>query len=215
MKTIFHFDTPPGLTFEEAGHRYAMDALPVPSVTQIRDHYRLGPDFSGVSSYVMEAAAARGKTAHRAMALAVFEDLDWSTVDPSILLDVQAAYNALMRAGCEPWVAEQMIYIEQCRAAGTFDLFCLLYGHPAIVEYKFGLWKGVEFQTGGYLLGIRESLLRTYTVAELPGVVLDPKRYLLRVKGGAAKLVPITTREDHINFAAAARMWHLEREASR
>ncbi len=108
----------PGLTFDEAEHRYFYQGVEVPGVTSILSPLQ---DFSAVPREVLDAASAFGTAVHKACELDDLQQLDEESLD-----DALAPYLAGWRRFCRDYEAdwigiEQQVYHAQLRYAGTLD----------------------------------------------------------------------------------------------
>lgn len=109
----------PVIEFDEPTHRYTVDGVVTPSVTQILEAAGIS-DFSGVPADVLARAAARGTAVHQAAWFLDQDDLDESTVDPAIVgyLDAWKRFREVTGAtmlAIEERVASSLGF------AGTFD----------------------------------------------------------------------------------------------
>jgi hypothetical protein len=206
--TTYRSSVPEGSSFDPVGHIYRRAGVRLPSVTELRDHFGFGTDFSVVRPAVLEAAADRGTEVHRAVRFWLEGDLDWQSVHPSIVRKVENAVRELGRARAVPWDLEVPIFSRR-GYAGTPDFWGLLYDAPAIVDLKSGAAvRGSWFQTVGYKLGKVEAMIQQHAVKSLPREVLDPSRFTLEVSDRGAKFVPHTGADDAEDFLAAVRTYH-------
>lgn len=112
---------PNKLTFDKATHRYTLDGVVLPSVTEIMDG--IITDYSKVPADLMEQARIRGQVVHSVCELYDRETLDFSTVATGAWPYLQAWIN--FRHDCQfvPSFIEQSVYSEKYMYAGTLDRF--------------------------------------------------------------------------------------------
>jgi len=216
-KTTFLSKLPSGFEFKEEGHRYTVGDRQLASVTEIRDHFSLGPDYSGISEAVLAGAAEKGKALHYLFAWWLelgsgearrLEDLD---LPKRLVRDFAAIINASNEARLVAWQVEQPVVSTRTWVAGIPDFWGLAYDDPAILDLKTGETKGTGFQTAGYAELKVESLLSTEHLSGIPKEVLHPKRYCLAVHDGRAKLTELQGDEDAKDFRAAVRIYNLQK----
>lgn len=126
---------PPGLTFDDERHFYALDGLPLPSVTSIVKAAGLGTDYSNVPPEILEKARRRGIWLHDAYErIARGEDVGETPPDYAGYVD-----------GCRRFVddthyqcirAEQSVYHPQWLYAGRYDQKGWLAGERTGVDFK-------------------------------------------------------------------------------
>lgn len=135
--------TPPALhvttlAFDAASHRYTLDGVPVPSVTQVlksTGYIRL----DGVPPAVLERARDRGERVHKALHFLFDDDLDESSIDPEIAGYVQSARAYLETTVGEPLRAEMRVWSRRYYCAGMLDM--LAFDRRAelfVADYKTG-----------------------------------------------------------------------------
>ena len=202
---------PDGFEFDEEDHLYLVDGRRFASVTEIRDHFGLGPDYGGISEAVLANAGRRGDDLHYAFACWLEGAIDEEDVKVPHRREFEAMIARAREANLVPWQVETSIVSERDRIAGTPDFWGLVHDEPAILDLKTGERTGTGFQTAGYAVLKVESLLRTERLSDLPKEVLHPKRYCLSVSGGRAKLTEIPGTEDEKDFRAAVRIFNLQK----
>jgi len=144
-----------GLTFDATVHRYTLDDVVVPSVTQILKASGL-IDFSGIPESILEAARVRGTTVHQAIHFLNEGDLDFDQFRadfPAYVGYVEAWLSFVSQRNFLPVLNEHRIASRRHQIAGTFDTIGLLDGHCALVDYATGRPEDVskDLQTAGYL----------------------------------------------------------------
>lgn len=152
----------PGLTFDEASHRYFLGGQEVPSVTGVIRDNRLGGDFSAVAPAVLEHARQLGTAVHAALHYDDEGMLDEATVDPVVAPYVEA----WRRFRAERHVAivemERRYADATYRFAGTLDRIAVIDGRRVVCDIKTGGVEGADYQTAAYahLAGEPLSILR-------------------------------------------------------
>jgi hypothetical protein len=116
------------LEFEQEGHVYRLDGKPVPSVTQI-----LAPleDFSMVPRDVLEAARIFGQHVHEACDLFNRGELDWDSLDPSLVPYVCAWKQFIDDSGAIVVASELRVAHKKLGYAGSPD--CVLAWRSRVV----------------------------------------------------------------------------------
>ena len=179
--------------FDEEKHLYLLDNRPLLSVTQALkgaglveyDNLPIAPD-------VLERARARGKAVHAACHYLDEGDLDWSTLDPSLVGYVKAWQKFKDESGIIIEQIEHKFYHPSLLFAGTPDRVATRMGRRGVYDiktYECAAWTGL--QLSGYELGLRPA-------GEAPwdrwGVWLKPE--------GTYKLQQFTNRNDVEIFKA-------------
>lgn len=133
-------------TFDEPAHRYYLDGIRLPSVTEVLERTGI-VDYSRIPPATREMALARGSAVHEAIALDLDGDLDEASVEP-IMGYVEAARAARHDLGIgTPDAFEKRGYHAQHRYAGTLDL---IFG-DTLLDWKTNTaewW--VQLQTAAY-----------------------------------------------------------------
>lgn len=165
------------LEFDEAGHRYTLDGLEVPSVTQVIGFLN---NYSGIPPAVMELARDRGDAVHFATALHDGNDLDVESLDPRIAPYLAAWIRFRFDIDFDPVHIEQRVVSLKHRYAGTLDrmglIRCGSRAKAALVDIKCtaALPLSAGPQTAAYDLAARESVdgwplrVQRYTVQLRP-----------------------------------------------
>lgn len=153
------------LRFEPSLHRYTMDGVEIPSVTQVLESVGL-IDYSHIPPLTRQMALERGRAVHEAIALDLDGDLDEESADEAGVLGyVEAARAARAAIGvlvADGW--EQRVYHERWRYAGTLDLRA----GNVLVDWKTNqaeYW--VRFQLAAYAACIAQVDARTHWGAGL------------------------------------------------
>lgn len=108
-----------GLTFDEAEHRYAVDDVPVPSVTQVLNDI-IG-EYRHVDPDVLEAARQFGTHAHQATDLFDKGELDHDSLDVALLPYLNGWREFLIDHRARVIESELRVYHPTLRVAGTLD----------------------------------------------------------------------------------------------
>ena len=217
-KTTFLSRLPDGFEFEEEGHRHSLKGRRFASVTQIRDHFSLGPDYSGISEAVLAKAAKKGRALHYLFAWWLGFDsgtersVEGLDLPDRMMRDFTAIARVSIEANLVAWQMEQPVISTRTWVAGIPDFWGLVHDDPAILDLKTGETKGTGFQTAGYAELKTESLLSTEHLSGVPKEVLHPKRYCLAVHDGRAKLTEIQGDEDAKDFRAAVRIYNRQQD---
>lgn len=195
------------LRLERDTSKYVIAGQRVPSVTEILSIAGM-IDFGGVDQNVLDAAAERGRLAHRVTALwdrgalSVAED-----GLPDVYRPVQGYLEAYVQfredLKAEPLLVEHSFVCRTYRYAGTLDrVFVLPGGKILVVDLKTGQIQAdyVGLQTAGYQVGLQEG--------ELRGRIYIERRALRLLPNGTYRLSKLDDRSDHADFIAAARCAH-------
>jgi len=151
----------PILQFDSAEHRYTMDGVRVPSVTQV-----LGPlySFAGISRDVLNAKAALGTALHRACELLDKDDLDEDSDAGRAALEPIAGYlNGYKKFKSEKRLVilanEQRLFHPVHRYAGQIDRSYAMEGHVWDVDLKstVAISPIVALQTAAYTEMLRAN----------------------------------------------------------
>ncbi len=154
------------LTFDADRHVYAIGGNPVPSVTQIIR--AVIPRQWNADPWCMQ----RGTMVHKAAALLLRGQLDWTTVDERILPRVRAVEKFWLQNQVEltgPTSSAYAMWVEElgCNPvfgyAGTPDLRI----GSVIVDWKSCDEPEAEIQGGGYACMFRPGQIRTFMSVEL------------------------------------------------
>jgi hypothetical protein len=193
---------PFAITFQEEGHQYQIDGVPVPSVTQVVDQLH---NFTG--SKDATAAMARGTLIHKACELIVLGTLDWSTVDNSIYPEVMLFAGWWDQSKIKPLLVEGLVGSKQYKFAGRLDLFGIWKTGLALIDFKTGNeYPAYRFQTAGLEVALREM------IGMNPLAKFEIQRYCLYLKGDKARPVRHEDPRDRSRFLAALTCSHTRRE---
>jgi hypothetical protein len=143
------------LVFDDLDHRYELDGVTVPSVTQILTRSGL-IDFSSIPPFVRDAALDRGRKVHQAIHYFNERDLDVDAFEADFPL--YAPYLRAWMAFCDqrrfvPVLNEQRIASRRHQVAGTLDCLGVLDGTAVLLDFKTGRPADVacDLQTAAYL----------------------------------------------------------------
>lgn len=141
------------LQFDPVPHRYWLEpsGVELPSVTTVLKETRM-IDYSMIPQEVLLAASKRGTVVHQAVALALWDDLDQSSVDERIAGYLAAAMRFIEESQIQVLQVETRVWSATYRYAGTFDLKGVFPdGTQAVVDWKTGLvMPGHRLQVAGY-----------------------------------------------------------------
>lgn len=177
--------------FQSKGHRYTLDGVRLPSVTECIREAGLTPSMDFVSDWHLN----RGSQVHAATALFDQEDLDESVLDAALRgrLEAWKAFRAATVADFAITEIEKPRHSPLLRFAGTPDRVGVWRGRPCIVEIKSGKPDPSHgIQTAAYAL--------LASAVERLGVYL--------ADDGTFKVVTYTDRNDAAVFTAALTCWH-------
>lgn len=191
------------IEFKEDGHRYYIDGVSVPSVTECLD---LLTDFKNVDRAVLEAAAAFGRHGHKAMNLLVRGRLNWGTLDKALLPYILSGQRYLEQHAHTIIASELVVGSPTLKLAGTIDLVTETKGGYAIIDWKFtdALPFNVGLQTAAY-----DRLFR-YGNLSVRGRVC--KRICVQLKEVGYKQTVLNDPADWNNFQSALNVTHLRRK---
>jgi hypothetical protein len=191
------------ITFQEEGHQYQIDGVSVPSVTQVVDQLH---NFTGPPA---TAAMERGTLIHKACELLVLDTLDWTTVDASILPEVETFAAWWKESRFKPLLVEGLVASRRYQFAGRLDLFGVWKTGLALIDFKTGAeFPAYRFQTAGLRIALEETIDAPRILAKLPPI----ERYCLYLKGDKARPVYHCDARDHARFLAALTCSHTRRE---
>ena len=146
-----------GLTFDALTHQYALNGVPVPfSVTGILKAAGY-IDFQAVPLAVLLAGRDRGRRVHTAIALALEDDLEWTTIEEDEAPYVRAALAAIDTLHLRATGIEQLVYHAAYGYAGCVDLIAQDdRGRAVVLDWKTGDPADVaaDLQLAGYHLGL-------------------------------------------------------------
>jgi hypothetical protein len=128
------------LTFDHAAHRYALEGVVVPSVTQILKASGL-IDFSGIPVGILNAALERGTVVHEAIHFFNDGDLDLDQFRedfPAYVGYVDAWIAFCEQRHFEPVLNEHRVASPRHQVAGTLDSLGLLDGQAVLLDFATG-----------------------------------------------------------------------------
>jgi hypothetical protein len=121
------------LRFEPEQHRYFFGQIPMPSVTQVLDREN---DYGGVPPETLEAARQFGTHVHEANFLMLRHQLEWRTLDPSLVSFVSAARKFILEQRITVLAAELRLCDPDLRFAGTLDVLGVWKHNEWIFDWK-------------------------------------------------------------------------------
>lgn len=158
-----NFDMTSNLTFDEDQHEYRLGDRRLPSVTQV---IRASVKGWQAGDFYLQ----RGSAVHKAVALAIEDRLDWSTVDERIVGRTRAILKFLEDTQLVPVVVEHRLASQRYQFAGCLDYV----GCAPIIETDYMIldWKGSLtpesfLQLGGYQILWSENRKEPITRAAL------------------------------------------------
>lgn len=176
------------IQFDEAAHKYRVNGVRTPSVTEILKP--LYSDLRFVQKDLLDYASERGKAVHKAVELHVLGGLDYGSLSGDVALyfdqyldfEAETGFKAVLS---EALVASKMGY------AGTLDLAGHMRGKFALVDLKTTatLSLAVALQTAAYQKAANESTEHNIEC-----------RFALRVSPKKHDLYPYT--KDQQDFAS-------------
>ena len=139
---------PPVFRFDPIAHRYFLDEVELPGVSDILETAGLKHGWRG-----HQEAQLRGQHVHRCCELLDQGDLDWDSVHPEFRGYVEAWQRFTDEYGVESSLIEYRSYHPQLRFGGTLDRRAVVgrWNATAILDLKTGVeeyWH--RWQTAGY-----------------------------------------------------------------
>lgn len=132
------------LTFDCESHTYTLNGRVCPSVTQIIASHVKG--WQAGDFYLQ-----RGSAVHKAVALALEDRLDWTSLDPRIEGRTRAILNFIRDTKLRPVEIERRLGSSIYRYAGCVDLLAEdEEGGLTVVDYKSSFEPSAVIQCGGY-----------------------------------------------------------------
>lgn len=183
------------LTFDPAVHKYVLDGMQIPSVTQVIDPFL---PYANLPKDVRETALLRGTRVHELTHV-------YDTVDTAVAIHV--AKDLRVNAYLLAWRkflrdvrpiftnAEMRLYHTLYRYAGTLDRVAFIDGRLCIIEIKTGgVIDEYAMQTAAYQYAYNEKQLGNAAEA----------RYVVQLKAtGAYSLIEHKDKDDFQAFTAA------------
>lgn len=164
------------LTFDDAIHRYRLNGVMVPSVTQLMEPLS-ATEYGTVSERVLKQAAERGTSVHNS--IKDFIRYGINTVNEDFAGYMDAFETWWDKAKPEAIGTEVRIYHKIMRYAGTLDLIAMIDGKVTLVDYKTTsrvISKNCRVQLEGYSLALASH-----------GIEVEQKAILHLTKDGAFK----------------------------
>lgn len=194
------------LQFDESAHRYTLDGMELPSVTHILDD--VFDEYRSIDAETLRRAQERGTAVHRACELYDKDQLDFSSLDPTIAPYLEAYINFLSETGFSPQVIEQSVNSQKYGYAGTLDRI----GTPKRSKHRWQvdiktsvvLGKTVGPQTAAYDQAAREcGLISTKEKVS---------RFALQLRDdGKYRLTPFDSASDFSIFLSALTIYKFKR----
>jgi hypothetical protein len=193
------------LTFDHDAHRYALEGVVVPSVTQILKASGL-IDFSGIPTGILNAALERGSRVHEAIHFFSEGDLDvdqFRADFPDYVGYLEGWLSFCDQRHFVPVLNEHRVASPRHLIAGTLDCLGLLDGQAVLLDFATGRPSDVakDLQTAAY------HALATEWAAEDPALAAfleaHPvvKRYAVALrKDGTFRLEGYTDPRDFRQF---------------
>jgi hypothetical protein len=208
-----------GCTFDRETHVYAIDGIPIPSVTQILEEERF-VDFSHIPSETLDQAKARGSYVHAVLHAHLEEDFDLEDTDPRFRGYVDSALAFLDGANLTPLrndagvpIAVEYRFWDRVRGfAGTMDYVAWdPDGVLAIHDWKTGEPTDVAaaLQLAAYEYGLRLTLF--------PDHKFPIRRRAIKLyrDGSPGRVESYTDVRDHGMFFTALSCCHFRRNRCR
>jgi hypothetical protein len=183
------------LHFDEENHKYTVDGVVVPSVTQLLRP--ISPDFERINPEVLERKRALGSAVHLACELDDTGELDDVSTHPEVFGYVLAWRKFKSDTGAAVLMNEQRLYHRTLRFAGTLDrLVQVRNGDVYLIDLKtsISMHDSYGVQLAGYQLLIDDD-------TSIPTTKLARKGLQLKADG-AYKLVPYDNHNDEACFRA-------------
>lgn len=191
------------LQFDEATHTYTLAGRVIPSVTQILKQV---VDFSMVAPDILERKCAIGSALHMAIALDHADDLDYDSLDASVLPYFEAwrKFVADMGRGLVVHAAEMPIASATYQYGVTPDIWGSVNGRRAVIELKStaAIHPSVGLQTAAQEMAITEC------DAWPGGTGQAVDRYALQLQpSGQYRIHHFKNRGDFAVFIALRSVW--------
>jgi hypothetical protein len=195
------------LTFDHAAHRYALEGVIVPSVTQILKASGL-IDFSGIPVGTLNAALERGTVVHEAIHFFNDGDLDLDQFRedfPAYVGYLEGWLSFCDQRHFVPVLNEHRVASPRHLVAGTLDSLGLLDGQAVLLDFATGRPSDVckWLQTAAYELLAREWAAEDPALAAFFDAHGFVKRYAVALrKDGTFRLEGYTAPSDAREFLA-------------
>lgn len=182
--------------FDPATHAYTLGGKRLPSVTQVLQPLEM---LDGIPFHILDAARERGQFVHEAMALLVRDELDWATLDASLVPYIEGGKRFLDESGITVIASEMRMACARLRCAGTLDLFGYWRDAETIIDFK-------ATATVPRTVGPQTAAYDRLYQANFAG--RSRKRYCVQLKAGDYKVHPLTDPADWSIFQSALNIHH-------
>jgi len=187
-----------GLVYDDIAHTYTLAGRVIPSVTQILKQV---VDFSMVPPDILERKCAIGQALHMAIALDHADDLDYDSLDASVLPYFEAWRKFVADMGSKLWImaSERPMASATYQYGVTPDIWGSVNGERAVIELKStaAIHPSVALQTAAQSHAITEG---RWWPGDVDG---PPRRFALQLRpNGTYKLHEFTQRDDFAQFLA-------------
>lgn len=187
------------LSFDPRIHRYTVNGLKYPSVTEVLQLAGIGPDYSNIPSVILEQKRDLGTFVHEACE---YVDMGAEVPDyPGADGYIQAYRNFKGDYGFEPIEAELQISHRILKYAGTIDRIGPIKNNLAVIDLK--TTASIEIGYVGPQTAAYEEAYRLLT-----GIKKKLPRYTLQLKpDGKYKLEQCKSKEDFQAFLSALNIY--------
>lgn len=161
------------LTFRASDHRYTLDGMVIPSVTQVLDVISA---FAGVPDHLMADARLRGTLVHKLTEVADRGEPWEDDARETVLFEYIEAWEMFKR-DCRVVLieSEQRVFHTKYRYSGTFDRIVEMDGKKYILDIKTGeVHPEYAVQTAAYVYAYNEGRPVKEHLKERLCVVLKP-----------------------------------------
>lgn len=188
------------LTFDADTHRYQLNGVSLPSVTQVIGYLN---DFSQVPPETLERACHFGTAVHKATELYDLGTLDVDSLDPALVPYLDAWKKFLADTGFINEFVEEKVFSKKYGYAGTVDRIGILQRHRSIIDIKsmssISNSHSISVQTAGYEQAFSEMWDENKQ---------SFRRYALQLKGnGNYNLVPYNDMTDFNVFLSCLNIY--------
>lgn len=190
----------PILTFNEGDHTYDLDGMNVPGVTSVLDPYS-GLEFMREHrAELLQRAGEFGNHVHQACHLLNLEELDWDSLDPTLVPYVRAWEDFLEDTGAIVVKSEHKVYSVRHKFAGTLDVIVDWKQRLRMIDLKTtaSIPKTVGPQTAAY----KEAH------AEMTGQYISDRYCLLLKPDGRYKSKKLDNPADWTIFQSALNVYN-------
>jgi hypothetical protein len=194
--------------FESDGHvyRHPETKQVIPSVTQLRDHFGLGQDYSHVDGETMQLARDLGTEVDNAICL-IERGFELDQVDERVMHCIEGYLSLKEKFGWKPTLVHNgetgpaISEVNGMPVAFCTDLVGTLQGEEAVVELKrtSGVGPGIGFQLSGYDLCLGAPRRRRVVFQLLPGS--------FRLHDDREKNSRVFSPQDYVMFQASLALY--------